>query len=110
MVRVPWLSALFFAVCFHFVNYAYTLGGDLVALEIEYHFSCLIEYRNYYRSSLHKKNSKSNAHIQKIKAQAFVELIWPTNSALTMLMLPTGSDTNGWCILTLDMFTHIHRA
>ena len=126
----------FFVVCYHFVSYVYTLGGDLVALEIVYHFSCLTEYRSHYRSNLHKKNSTSNTHIEKIKALAFVELIENTeeiyifklkempklykdhfnelgygidevNSILTMLLLPSRSERNGWCILTLNTCLHV---
>ena len=60
-----------FVVCYHFVNYVYSLGGELVALEVKYQFSCLTEYKNSHWSSLRKKNSTSNTHIQNNKRSSF---------------------------------------
>ena len=50
-------------------------GGDLVAIEAKYHFSCLSENRNRHRSYLCKKSKEVDTDYERVKARAFVEAV-----------------------------------
>ena len=50
-------------------------GGDLVAIEAKYHVSCLVKYRNKYRSFLRQQHSPKNWSREQHKARAFTELV-----------------------------------
>ena len=50
-------------------------GGDLVAIDAKYHFSCLSEYRNRHRSYLRKESKEVDTDYERVKARAFVEVV-----------------------------------
>ena len=53
------------------------LCGDLVANEAKYHLSCLVKYRNRYRSFMAQRDTSQSDSITKVKmvkARALVEL------------------------------------
>ena len=49
--------------------------GNLVAIEAKYHASCLVKYRNKYRSFLRQQHSPKNWSREQHKARAFTELV-----------------------------------
>ena len=57
-------------------------GGDCVAIEAKYHFFCLTDYRNRYRSSVREKNRVIDTDYERAKARAFVELVSYIEGAL----------------------------
>ena len=57
-------------------------GGDLVAIEAKYHFSCLSEYRNRHCSYLHKKSKEVDIDYERVKAGAFVEVVSYVEAAI----------------------------
>ena len=57
-------------------------GGDLVAIEAKYHFSCLSEYRNRHRSYFRKKSEEVDTDYEKAKARAFVEVVSYVEAAI----------------------------
>ena len=57
-------------------------GGDLVAIEAKYHFSCLSEYRNQHRSYLRKKSKEVDIDYERVKARAFVEVVSYVEAAI----------------------------
>ena len=57
-------------------------GGDCVAIEARYHFSCLTDYRNRYRSSVREKTREIDTDYERAKARAFVELVSYIEGAL----------------------------
>ena len=54
---------------------AQILTGDLVALDVKYHFTCLTKYRNRYRSFCRQKDNEDRTKTEIARAQAFVELV-----------------------------------
>ena len=54
---------------------AQILTGDLVALDVKYHFTCLTRYRNRYRSFCRQKGNEDSTNTKIARAQAFVELV-----------------------------------
>ena len=50
-------------------------GGDLVAIEAEYHFSCLSEHRNQHRYYLRKKRKEVDTDYERVKPRAFVKVV-----------------------------------
>lgn len=51
-------------------------GGDLIAIEAKYHFSCLSTFKNRYRSAQRAQNSSTNSQEDElIQAQVFADLI-----------------------------------
>ena len=57
-------------------------GGDLVAIEAKYHFSCLSEYRNRHRSYLRKKSKEVDIDYERVKAREFVEVVSYVEAAI----------------------------
>ena len=57
-------------------------GGDLVAVEAKYHFSCLSEYRNRHRSYLCKKSKEVDTDYERVKARAFAEVVSYVEAAI----------------------------
>ena len=57
-------------------------GGDLVAIEAKYHFSCLSEYRNRHLSYLRKKSKEVDIDYERVKARAFVEVVSYVEAAI----------------------------
>ena len=51
-------------------------GGDLIAIEAKYHYNCLSNYKNKYRSAQRANSDTGISKEEKIiRAQAFVELV-----------------------------------
>ena len=61
-------------------------GGDLVAIEAKYHFSCLSEHRNQHRSYLRNKSKDVDTDYERVKARvkarAFVEVVSYVKAAI----------------------------
>ena len=57
---------------------------DILAIEGKYHFSCLTNYHNHYRSFLRTQcgSSESSAYAKKARAWAFAELVMDMEGAL----------------------------
>ena len=57
-------------------------GGDLVAIETKYHFSCLLEYRNRHCSYLRTKSKEVDTDYERVKARVFVEVVSYVEAAI----------------------------
>jgi len=50
-------------------------AGDLIAIEVRYHYNCLLVYKNRYRSFIRMRNSNVKCEERQLLARAFAELV-----------------------------------
>eukprot|EP00794_Sanderia_malayensis_P019363 gene19363-21283_t len=50
-------------------------GGDFVAMELKYHFTCLSNYRNRHQAFMRSQEKVASSDLQRAKARSMVELL-----------------------------------
>ena len=93
-------------------------GGDLVALETKYHFTCLTKYRNQYRSHIQSGASPNNLQVntaqKRAKAMAFANIVPFIDNSLKdgvyIFTLPEVHKTYQDCLLNSGVDIQINKS